>query len=266
MSEDKLEFEPYFPSTLHQVHHGTVLNEQDQKSVAAEIAQRFVPSMFPEIELLADQVRALTPTQITQSEGVSYVLCERLDAERQAALPNEDLSFNRLPSTDSLEDRVQSFKNFFQALKRCERPARSFLYLAEPLPELVVEQQLAYFEDSLRPLMRDFLHRFAGSGEEMAGVLAGQFEHLRPDSLQEIVEREPQKACAGEYARLLYSARNFDSVFIRPDGATAWHSYETNEITQIASNFPGFLRHYAHLRTHTPVFDSWSSRKLLEAE
>ena len=73
-----------------------------------------------------------------------------------------------------------------------------------------------------------------GCGEEMEGH-SGQFASDDYDA-DDVADK------LGEWvnSKLLYSARNGDSVFVDRSGATAWHVLETNEIVPLFNTFPEF--------------------------
>ena len=59
---------------------------------------------------------------------------------------------------------------------------------------------------------------------------------------------------------------NGDSVFIKPDGSTAWHAIETDDMIPIAATLEEFIAIYADFRNTHDVFDSWAYRQFKNKE
>lgn len=131
------------------------------------------------------------------------------------------------------------------------------LYLAQPLDDARLKVRLDYFDRAIRPLMSEFLIRFAGSGEEMISV-AGHFTFNYCPTAEDFGYREEESLCDWKDSRLLYLACNGDGVFIKPNGSTAWRVLETDETVRIADTFEEFIRIYADFRLRDDVFDSHS--------
>ncbi|MFN0020827.1 MAG: hypothetical protein ACKVP0_21415 [Pirellulaceae bacterium] len=216
------------PADRSQLHPWIAgLMDKDVADVAAAIESRLQenssPEMMPLIELAAD----FAPCRIECSNEYGYILCVRRASRGR---PTGDV-------TDQL-------------------------YYAQPLAEVEIVRRVDYFDESLRPLIREFLSKFSGCGEEKEGF-AGQFVLAHDASAAEIAHYEPKKLGDWKDSRLLYAARNGDSVFINKHGETAWHVLETNEVVPLFDSFPEFIRHYASFRATSEVFDSWASRDFL---
>lgn len=203
------------------------LLDADVGGVTSALEKRMSVQSVDELQPLNSVLRTFVPCRIEFSRGIGYVLCVKRKA---GGRPTDDV-------TDQL-------------------------YIAQPLPEDVIQQRVAYFEESTRPLMAEFTRRFAGCGEEMEGH-AGQFVMMHDAKASDIAYYEPEELGKWRDARLLYCARNGDSVFINRSGGTAWHVFETNEIVPLFDTFPEFIKHYAEFRKLPEVFDSWASRDLL---
>lgn len=134
------------------------------------------------------------------------------------------------------------------------------LYVAQPLSSEVLESRVTYFDRDVQSLARELLKRFAGSGEQMEES-SGQFTFKHWPSADAFNSREDNSFGDWRDAKLLYAAMNGDSVFIKPNGATAWHTLETDEITPIANTLGDFIETYADFRKTHEVFDSWNYRK-----
>lgn len=136
------------------------------------------------------------------------------------------------------------------------------IYIVQPPPEEIIQERLAFFDESLRPTMSDFLQRFAGSGEETADT-AGQFAYDQWPTAEEFGYRD--KSSLGDWATatLLFHCHNGDALFIKPNGATAWRVMETDETIPLASTFKEFVELYAAFRETHEVFDSWSYREFI---
>ena len=116
-----------------------------------------------------------------------------------------------------------------------------------------------------KPGIGTFLLRFAGSGEEMEGT-SGQFTFRHWPSASAFVSHDNVSLGDWRDARLFYSAMNGDSVFIKPDGSTAWHVLETNAMIPIASSLEEFIAIYADFRNTHEVFDSWAYRQFRDKD
>jgi len=117
-----------------------------------------------------------------------------------------------------------------------------------------------YFDESVRPLAEAFFQRFAGSGEEIEGT-AGQFTFQNWPTASGLGSRNDRSFGEWRDAKLFYAATNGDFVFIKPDGSTAWHVMETNDLIAIASTLAEFIAIYADFRKSHDVFDSWAYRE-----
>jgi len=176
------------------------------------------------LEPLVRRMSEFVPCQVSFSSGVGYLRCTRRYKD------------------------VTSGQYMYDAL-----------YIAQPMPDQLLRSRLDYFDQSVRPLAKTFLLRFAGSGEEMEGT-AGHFTFLHWPTASDFGSRNDESFGDWRDARLFYAAMNGDSVFIKPDGSTAWHVIETDAMIPIASTLEEFIRIYADFRTTHAVFDSWAYR------
>ena len=172
-------------------------------------------------------VKGFSPSRIEFHRGIGYILCVKRTSSGFSTGSNND-----------------------------------HIYVAQPLPDEVVRKRVEYYDESVRPLMAEFFTKFAGCGEEKEGE-AGQFALIHDANASDIAYHEPEKLGEWHDARLLYAARNGDSVFINRSGATAWHVLEANKIITLFDTFPQFIKHYAEFRNHPQVFDSWASREFM---
>ncbi len=195
--------------------------------VTVAIDQRMSAHPSVHTSPLIKTVEGFSPSRIEFHRGVGYILCVK-------RTPNG-------LSTGSIAERI---------------------YVAQPLPDEVVRKRVEYYDESVRRLMAEFLTKFAGCGAEMEGE-SGQFAMMHDAKASDIAHHEPEKLGEWHDARLLYAARNGDSVFINHSGATAWHVLETNEIVTLFDTFPQFIKHYAAFRNSPQVFDSWASREFM---
>ncbi len=179
----------------------------------------------PRLAPLVKELSEFVPCQVAFSSGVGYLRCVRRYKNRSSGQPNYDV-----------------------------------LFIAQPLSSQTLKSRLEYFEESIRPLMEAFLDRFAGSGEEMEGT-AGQFTYRHWSTASDFGARNAESFGDWRDAKLLYAAMNGDSVFIKPDGSTAWHTLETDEMIPIASTLEQFIEVYADFRKTHGIFDSWSYRE-----
>jgi len=179
------------------------------------------PELFPLIQTMEDFV----PVQVAFSSDVGYLRCVR--------------KYKDQSTRQTVYDDV---------------------YIAQPLPEDRLESRVAYFDRDVQTLARELLKRFAGSGEEMEGT-AGQFTLHHWPSASDFNSRDTNSYGDWREAKLLYAATNGDSVFIKPNGATAWHTLETDEMSPIANTLEEFIQDYADFRKTHEVFDSWAYRK-----
>ena len=179
------------------------------------------PELSPLIQTMDDYV----PVQVVFSSDVGYLRCVRKYKDQSTA-----------------------------------QSAYDVMYIAQPVPEDRLESRVAYFDRDVQSLARELLKRFAGSGEEMEGT-AGQFALRHWPSVSDFNSRDANSYGDWRDAKLLYAAMNGDSVFIRPNGATAWHTLETDEMSQIANTLEEFIQVYADFRKTHEIFDSWAYRK-----
>ena len=179
------------------------------------------PSLAPLVQEMSDFV----PCQVSFSSGIGYLRCARPYKDGNSGQYKYDV-----------------------------------LYIAQPLPKQSLKSRVEYFDESVRPLMEAFLNRFAGSGEEMEGT-AGQITFRHSPMASDFVSRKDSSFGDWRDARLFYAAMNGDSVFIKPDGSTAWHIMETDDMIAIASTLEQFIEVYADFRKTHGVFDSWSYRE-----
>jgi len=204
------------------------LLQKDASAVAAAVNERLSDSATPATACMVDRIRDFIPCRIEFSKGVGYLLCLKR-------------SVGGHPSGDVTDQ----------------------LYLAQPLPDDVLEARIQYYDESARKLMREFLSKYAGYGEEMEGEFAGQFVWAHDEVACDVAYDEPERLGEWKETRILYWARNGDLALINPHGATAWHVMETNEVVPLFDSFSDFVQQYADFRGTSEVFDSWSSRESL---
>ena len=183
------------------------------------------PELSPLIQTMEDYV----PVQVVFSSDIGYLRC------------------------------VRKYKD-----QSTHQTAYDVVYIAQPLPEDRLESKVAYFNRDVQSLARELLKRFAGSGEEMEGT-AGQFAWRHWPSASDFDSRDANSYSDWRDAKLLYAAMNGDSVFIKPNGATAWHTLETNEMTPIAKTLEEFIQVYSDFRKTHEIFDSWAYREFQSA-
>lgn len=179
----------------------------------------------PELSPLIQTMEDFVPVQVAFSSDVGYLRC------------------------------VRKYKD-----QSTRQTAYDVVYIAQPLPEDRLESRVAYFDRDVQTLARELLKRFAGSGEEMEGT-AGQFGLHHWPSASDFNSRDANSYGDWRDAKLLYAAMNGDSVFIKPNGATAWHTLETDEMSPIANTLEEFIQVYADFRKTHEIFDSWAYRK-----
>ena len=216
---------PDDPTTIHPWI--AEMLESDVAGVTSAIQKRMSSDSSKHTVPLSELVADFVPRRIVYSEGIGYVFCVKR------------LSLGR--STIDVTDQ---------------------LYIAQPLSEDAIRDRVAFFEEPIRLLMTEFYRKFAGCGEEKEGI-AGQFVMSHFAKASDIAYYETEKLGKWKNGRLLYIARNGDSVFIDSSGATAWHVLETNELVPLFRSFPAFIEHYAKFRRSAKVFDSWESRESL---
>ncbi len=193
-------------------------------------------------------------------EGVRKRLADRMECDIPALEPLIQSMDDFVPVQvvfSSNDGYLRCVRRFADSTTR--QPVYEAIYISQPLPDDVVETRVAYFDRDVQPLAREFIKRFAGSGEEMEGT-AGQF------SLRHWVDATEfnwsEEISLGEWgnSKSFYAALNGDSVFIRPNGATAWLVLETGKVVPIAETLAEFVQLYAGFRATHGVFDSWSCR------
>lgn len=200
--------------------------DADFAGVTSAINQRMSAKSSVHTAPLIKTLEGFSPSRIEFHSGVGYILCVKRSSN---------------VSTGSIAERI---------------------YIAQPLPEEVLHKRVEHYDESVRPLMAEFFTKFAGCGEEKEGE-SGQFVLMHDAKASDIAHYEPEKLGDWRDARLLYAARNGDSVFINRSGATAWHVLETNQIVTLFDTFPQFIKHYAAFRNSPQVFDSWASREFM---
>lgn len=192
----------------------------DAKLLLNERLASDTPELYPLIQVMKD----FMPIQVVFSHGVGYLRCVRRYKD-QATL----------------------------------QTAYYALYIAQPLSDDLLEWKVSYFNSNVQPLARELLKRFAGSGEEMEGH-AGQFSFRHWPSAADFRSEDSESYGEWRDAKELYAALNGDSVFIQPNGATVWHTIETDELIPIADNLEEFIKLYAGFRETHEVFDAWNYR------
>ena len=200
------------------------LLESDVTSAKAMLNKRLATDNAS-IEPLVGQMSDYFPCQVSFSSGIGYLRCLR--------------RYRDMESGRYLYDRI---------------------YIAQPMSEELLQSRLDYFDPSVRPLAKAFMQLFAGSGEEMEGM-AGQFTYVNWPSASDFGSRNENSFGDWRDARLLYAGMNGDSVFIKPDGSTAWHVMETDDMIPIAPTLEQFIAIYSDFRKTHDVFDSWAYRK-----
>ena len=180
------------------------------------------------LEPLIRRMNEFVPCQVSFSSGIGHVRCLRRYKDSKSGKYNYDV-----------------------------------LYIAQPLPSRALGSRLNYFDEAIRPLAEAFLQRFAGSGEEMEGM-AGQFTFRNWPAASDFTSRDASSFGDWRDARLFYAAMNGDSVFIKPDGSTAWHVLETDTMIAVAPTLEQFIVNYADFRESHDVFDSWAYRAFIK--
>lgn len=213
---------PRDPKTIHPWISDML--DSDVNGVSSAIQKRMSADSSEHTAPLISTVANFVPRRIVFSKGIGYVYCVK----------RSSLGRSTIDVTDQL-------------------------YIAQPLPEDVIHDRVAFFEEPLRPLMSEFFRKFAGCGEEKEGI-AGQLVMTYFATASDVANYESEKLGEWKNGRLLYAALNGDSVFIDPS-VTAWHVFETNELVPLFRTFPEFIEHYANFRASSEVFDSWASRK-----
>jgi hypothetical protein len=196
---------------------------KDTKTAKSLMAERLQTDV-PNLTPLVDRLAEYVPYQVMFSNGIGYVRCVRR----------------------GIDGNGEAFDS---------------ILIAQPLSSEDLNKRLEYFDDSMRPLMKEFLSRFAGCGEEMEEEMAGQFCFLKAPLASDFNSRDDDSYGDWRNGLRLYAALNGDSVFIDEHGATAWHVIETDEILPIADNFGDFIKAHADFRSTSGVFDSWAWRE-----
>lgn len=191
---------------------------------AKSLMSRRLQTDDPDLVPLVSRLAEYVPYQVMFTGGIGYVRCVRR----------------------SVDHNGEVFES---------------IYVAQPLPTDDLNKRAEYFDVSIRPLIVDFLSRFAGCGEEMEGEMAGQFCFLKAPFASDFNSRSDDSYGAWRDGLLLYAAMNGDSVFVDEHGATAWHVLETDEIVPIAEEFGEFLKDHAEFRATPDAFDSWTWRE-----
>lgn len=142
------------------------------------------------------------------------------------------------------------------------RPS-DLLMVAQPLPDDVVRQRVSFFDESIRPLMQEFLSKFAGFGEDMEINFAGQFVLNRWQLAREAFPEEIETLKEWADAIVIYAAYDGDSLLINQQGATAWHVSETKQVVPLCVSFPEFVKHYVALRQRPHQINFLRSSNLL---
>lgn len=212
------------PGDRRQVHRWISRFLEVDVATARRILDERLDTNANQLKPLVHRMGEFIPCQVHHRSGVGYVRCIR-----------------RYYDTDS---RTMAYES---------------LYIAEPPPAEALQSVIAFFDEPIRPLARNFIERFAGSGEEMEGM-AGHFTFSDWPLASEFNAGTEESFGGWLNAKLLYIALNGDSVFVRMNGSTAWHVLETDEIIPIAQSFAEFITIYADFRGSHETFDSWSYR------
>lgn len=202
------------------------LLEVDISSASHIITQR-LKSDDPLLSPLVSRMAEFTPCQVVFASRRGHVRCVRQSVDTQSKTTHYDA-----------------------------------IYIAQPPPEEIIRERIAFFDESMRSTMSKFLLRFAGSGEETVNN-AGQFAYDQWPTAEEFGYRDKSSLGNWATATLLYHSKNGDAVFIEPNGATAWRVMETDETIPLASTFTEFVELYAAFRGTHEVFDSWSYREFI---
>lgn len=197
-------------------------------SNASRIVAERLKSDDPKLSPLVKRMGEFIPCQIAFASGRGHVRCVRQYLDAQTNMTQYDA-----------------------------------IYIVQPPSAGVVQKRVEFFDESLRATMSEFLKRFAGSGEEIAGT-AGQFAYDDWPTAEEFGYADKESLGDWNEATLLYHSTNGDAVFIKPNGATAWRVLETDETIPLATTFPEFIELYAAFRGTHEIFDSWAYREFEE--
>ena len=197
---------------------------------ATKILRERISSDNVNLGSLVRRMSEFVPCQVSFSSGIGYVRCTR--------------RYKDIGSGRYMYDTI---------------------YIAQPISDQLLRSRLDYFDESIRPLAKEFLQRFAGSGEEMEGM-SGQFTFSHWPKASDFGSRNDDSFGDWRDSRLLYAAMNGDSVFIKPDGSTAWHVLETDDMISIASTLEEFILIYSDFRSTHDVFESWAYRQFKDRE
>lgn len=216
------------PSDPNLVHPwiASLLNK-DTDFVTEAIKKRLRRDTIPDNASLVRILDDFIPRRVEWKNGIGYVLC----------IKRKSLESPTLRSTD-------------------------MFYLAEPLELEALKKEIAYFDESLREPMIDFMWQFAGGGESNAGG-SGQFARSFQTTAEEIACNGIERLGDWKESRVLYHAQNGDSLLINPNGSTAWHIFEMDEVFALFETISGFGKHYLQFRTTDKIFDSYNSFELI---
>jgi hypothetical protein len=147
------------------------LLKKDAKAVSLSIQQRISMDASLELVPLIDHVAEFVPHRLRCLDGTGFVHCIKQTSQGK-------------PEFRSTE----------------------FLIIAQPLPDDVLRSRVNYFEETLRPLIREFLSKFAGCGENIEFERAGQFV-ICADIAKNVAYYEPEKLGGGmeRYAAVICS-------------------------------------------------------------
>ena len=198
--------------------------------------------------------------------SATKILHERISSDTMGLEPLERLFSEFVPCQVSFS----SGTGYLRCMRRHKDIASGqymvdVCYIAQPIPDRLLRSRLDHIDHSVRPLAEAFFLRFAGAGEEMEGT-SGQFTYSHWPKASSFGTRDDASFNDWRDARLFYAAMNGDSVFIKPDGSTAWHVLETNAMIPIASTLEEFIRIYADFRNTHDVFDSWAYREFKDRD
>lgn len=204
--------------------------DQDSDFVADKIRQRVTANASPMLAPLIDYIAEFVPTRLDFVEERAFLTCLRRTTLGQRIFHGND-----------------------------------FLVFAQPLPDEVIEERVHYFDEELRPIMREFLSKFAGFGSEIEGKHAGQFSFNSFPPAKIVAYYDPEELGDWKDARVLYHSSVGDLLLINNRGETAWHEFTEGEIVPLFNSFELMVKHFVELHrscTETSL-DSWSSRELL---
>lgn len=218
-----------FPSDRSKLHpwFASLMN-QDAETIAKKIQQRLTTDASTDLAPLIEHTALFVPHRVCCRNEIGYIACVKRESRDKKMLRPSDL-----------------------------------LMIAQPLSDEVVRQRCDDFDETIRPLMHEFLSKFAGFGEDMEINFAGQFVLDKWRHAKEVVTGESSSLAEWADAIVIYSAYDGDSLMINKHGATAWYVAETKQVMPLFDTFPEFIRHYVALRQRPHQINSLRSADLL---